>query len=206
MSIQISLSFKFGTFAAISEYCHFIISKTDGVVRYKDLKNQIDKIKPLLAAYDTAILAASDGGKLLTQVKRTAKVDLLNAMEILAALTKGFSDGDPTYVTDAGFQLRQKAVHSKQPLPQPDWVYLKRGILSGTVEGLIQNLPPGVKELGIKYSYDGWVNEHNGTYSTGKKFVLAGLEVRKEVEVKVIYLGTYQRKSNESKPMPVFVL
>ena len=206
MSIQISLSFKFGTFAAISEFCHFIISKTDGVARYSDLQNQIDKIKPLLTTYDAAILAASDGGKLLTQAKREAKVELLNAMEILAALTKGFSNGDSTYVTDTGFQLRQKAVHSKQPLPQPEWVYLKRGILSGTIEGLIKNLPPGVKEIGIKYSYDGWVTEHNGTYCTGKKFILAGLEVKRDVEVKVIYHGTYQRKSNDSKPMPVFVL
>ena len=127
-------------------------------------------------------------------------------MEDLAALTKVYAEGVSSYVTDAGFHLKKKPVRSNQPLPQPEWNFLKRGVLSGTVEGEIKNLPAGVKEVGIKHSYDGWATEKNGTYSTGKKFVLAGLEVKREVEVKVCYLGTYQRKSDDSLAMPVFVL
>ncbi len=206
MRIQISLSFRKGTYGEIGEFCQNVISKTDGVPAYSELQAQVDIVKPLLVTYDNAVVAAMDGGKLLTQAKVKAKNDLLDAMEDLAALTKVYAEGVMSYATDAGFQLKKKPVRSNQPLPQPEWNYLKRGVLSGTVEGEIKNLPTGVKEVGIKHSYDGWATEKNGTYSTGKKFVLAGLDVRKEVEVKVCYLGTYQRKSDDSLPMQVFVL
>ena len=206
MRIQISLSFRRGSYGEIGEFCQNVISKTDGVPSYSELQAQVDIVKPLLATYENAVVAAMDGGKLLTQAKIKAKVNLLDAMEDLAALTKVYAEGVESYATDAGFQLKKKSVRSNQPLPQPEWNFLKRGVLSGTVEGEIKNLPSGVKEVGIKHSYDGWATEKNGTYSTGKKFVLAGLDVKKEVEVKVCYLGTYQRKSDDSLPMQVFVL
>jgi hypothetical protein len=206
MRIQISLSFRRGSYGEIGEFCQNVISRTDGVTAYNELQVQVDIVKPLLTKYESAVVAAMDGGKLLTQAKRKAKVNLLDAMEDLAALTKVYAKGVATYVTDAGFQLKKRAVRSNQPLPQPEWNFLKRGVLSGTVEGEIKNFPAGVKEVGIKHSYDGWATEKNGTYSTGKKFVLAGLEVKREVEVKICYLGTYQRKSDDSLPMQVFVL
>ena len=206
MRIQISLSFRKGTYGEIGEFCQNIISKTDGVPAYSELQAQVDILKPLLTTYENAVVAALDGGRLLTQAKLKTKVDVLDAMEDLAALTKVYAEGVSSYVTDAGFHLKKKPVRSNQPLPQPEWNFLKRGVLSGTVEGEIKNLPAGVKEVGIKHSYDGWATEKNGTYSTGKKFVLAGLEVKREVEVKVCYLGTYQRKSDDSLAMPVFVL
>lgn len=206
MRVQILDSFRKGNYGEVSEFCHFVISKTDGIARYADLQAQVDIVKPLLTAFDAAVVAALDGGKLLTQAKKDAKENLLDSMDDLKSLTKVFSKGDPTYATDAGFKLKPKPVRSQQPLPEPVIDSLKRGVLSGTIEGLIKDFPPGVKEIGIKYSYDGWVTENNGTYSTGKKFILAGLEVKREVEVKVCYHGTYQRKSNDSDAMHIFVL
>ena len=206
MRIQISLSFRKGTYGEIEEFCQNVISRTDGVPAYNELQAQVDIVKPLLTTYDNAVVAAIDGGRLLTLAKLKGKNDLLDAMEDLASLAKVSAKGVPSYATNAGFQLKKKSVRSNQPFPKPEWNYLKRGVLSGTVEGEIKNLPVGVKEVGIKHSYDGWTTEENGTYSTGKKFVLAGLEVRKDVEVKVCFLGTFQRKSDDSLAMPVFVL
>jgi len=204
--IQISLSFIQGTYGENEEFCQQVVMKTDGVVRYAELQPQVDIVKPLLVAFVNAVAAASDGGKLLTQAKLNAKADLLAAMEDMAAMTKVFAKGDKTYVTEAGFELRKKGVKSDGPLDRPEWSYLKRGILSGTVEGEVKNFPKGVNELGIKHSDDGWATERNGTYSSGKKFVLSGLDPKKEVEVKICFLGTFQRKSDDSVAMPIFVL
>lgn len=206
MRIQISLSFRKGTYGEIGEFCQNVISKTDGVKTYSKLQAQVTIVKPLLTTYEGAVLAAMNGGKLLTQAKLQAKNNLLDGMEDLAALTKVYAEGVASYVTDAGFLLKKKGVRRNQPLPQPELDYLKRGILSGTIVGEVKKLPPGVNEIGIKYSYDGWVTEQNGTYSTGKKFVLEGLDVKREVEIRVCYHGTFQRKSDDSLPMSIFVL
>jgi len=206
MSIQITASYKRGTFGEIEESCQQIILKTDGVARFKDLQKQVVIVKAKLSIFIAAVAEATDGGKLLTQAKMIAKKELVRELDALKDLVKVFAKDDETYVTGAGFTLRAKPVRSNLPLAEPEWNSLKRGKLSGTVEGEVRSMPKGVSELGIKYSYDGWVTEHNGTYSTGKKFVLKGLEVKKEVEVKVCFHGTFQRKSNDSLPMPIFVL
>lgn len=206
MSINITSSYKRGSYGDIEEACQQIILKTDNIAPYANLQKQVNIIKPLLETFINAVAAATDGGKLLTQAKKKAKGELLNQMDILKALVIVHAKGDETFATGAGFKLRKKSIRNNQPLPEPEWAYLKRGILSGTVEGELKNFPKGVSEIGIKHSYDGWVTEKNGTYSTGKKFVLKGLDPKREVEVKVCFHGTFQRESNESVPMPVFVL
>lgn len=206
MSIYITSSYKQGSYGDVEEACQQIILKTDDVARFSDLQQQVDIIKPLLKTFINAVAAATDGGKLLTQAKKKAKKELLKEMDYLKALVAVFAKGDEDYVTEAGFKLREKPVRNNQPLPQPKWIDLKRGILSGTVDGELKNFPKGVTTVGIKHSYDGWVTEKNGTYTTGKKFVLKGLEPKKEVEVKVCFNGTFQRQSDDSDPMRIFVL
>ena len=82
MRIQISLSFRKGSYGEIEEFCQNVISKTDGVPAYNELQAQVDIIKPLLTTYDNAVVAAIDGGRLLTLAKLKAKNDLLNAWKI----------------------------------------------------------------------------------------------------------------------------
>jgi len=206
MSIQVTSSYNRGSYGEVEESCQQIIFKTDGVARFSDLQQQVDIIKPLLQNFINAVAAATDGGKLLTQAKKKAKKELLVEMDMLKALVIVYAKGDPTYVTEAGFQLREKPVRNNQPFPQPQWVSLKRGVLSGTIEGELKKLPKGVTSVGIKHSYDGWVKELNGTYGTGQKFLLTGLDPKREVEVKVCFHGTFQRKSNDSDAMRIFVL
>ena len=206
MSINITASYKRGSYGEVEEACQQIVLKTDGVARFSDLQAQVDIIKPLLQTFTNAIAAATDGGKLLTQAKKKARKELISEMDILKALVLVFAKGDPTYVTEAGFKLREKPVRNNQPLPQPKWIDLKRGVLSGTVNGELKNFPKGVTSAGVKHSYDGWVTEKNGTYTTGQNFVLEGLEPRKEVEVKVCFHGTFQRRSDDSDSMKIFVL
>ena len=115
-----------------------------GVPRYVELQPQVDIVKPLLLAFVNAVAAASDGGKLLTQAKLNAKAELLDAMEDMALWVKVYAKSGKTYVTEAGFELKKKGVKSSAPLDRPEWSYLKRGVMSGTVEGEVKNCPKGV--------------------------------------------------------------
>lgn len=206
MRIQISLSFKQGTYAEIEKFGQQVILKTDGVKRYSDLQPQVTIVKSLFNTMVDAVAAASNGGKLLTKAKQEARKAFILGMEDLVDLVKVYAKGDETYVTGAGFDLIKKSTRSNAPFDRPKWNSIKRGVLSGTIEGEVKNFPKGVKELGIKHSYDGWMTENNGTYSTGKKFTLTGLDIKREVEIKVCFHGTYQRTSNDSVAMPIFVL
>jgi hypothetical protein len=96
-----------------------------------------------------------------------------------------------TYATEAGFTLRAKPVRGNLPFPKPEFNYLEGGRLSGTVKGEVKDMPKGATELSIKFSYDGWVTDERHTYSSGEKFTLEGLEVKREVEVKVSFYGTF---------------
>ena len=206
MSINITSSYKRGSYGDIEESCQQVMLKTDDVARFSDLQKQVDVIKPLLESFINAVAAAADGGKLLTQAKKKAKKELLNEMDILKSLVVIFAKGDEDYATEAGFKLREKPIRNNQPLSRPKWMNIKRGVLLGTIEGELKKFPKGVTSAGVKHSYDGWVTEKNGTYTTGQNFVLEGLESKREVEVKVCFHGTFQRKSNDSDSMSIFVL
>ena len=206
MRVQISLSFMQGTYGETEEFCRQVISKTDSVTRYVDLQAQVDIVKPSYLTFIDSVTAATHGGKLLTQAKLKAKNELLITMEDLAALAKVFAKGEESYATEAGFDLRKKAVRSNSPLERPELNYLKRGVLSGSIEGEIKNFPKGANEVGIKHSYDGWATVKNSIYTSGKKFNIENLEVKKDVEIKVCFIGTFQRKSDDSDPMSIFVL
>jgi hypothetical protein len=206
MSIQITSSYRLGTYGEIEEFSQQIILKIDGVTRFADLQLQIEIVKEKLGIFTIAVAEATNGGKLLTQAKIIAKKELIRELNSLRDLVKVFAKGEVTYATEAGFTLRAKSVRSNLPFLKPMPEYVKRGTLSGTVKGEVRDMPKGATELAIKYSYDGWVTEHNGTYSSGKKFVLEGLEVKREVEVKMAFHGTFQRQSDYSDAIRIFVL
>ncbi|MBK9013851.1 MAG: hypothetical protein IPM82_07070 [Saprospiraceae bacterium] len=69
----------------------------------------------------------------------------------------------------------------------------------------MKKFPKGVLNIAIEYSADGGLTCQNGTYSTGLKFTLAGPTPRTDYLIRVIYHGTFQRISNSSKPVPVYV-
>lgn len=207
MKLQVSLGFRRGTYGQIEEFANQVIIKTDGVAEYAALQEQVNIVKPLLTKFINAVAAASDGGKQLTQAKLAAKKELVDQLEVLALLTQINAKGNEFYLLGAGFNSRKKPVNNRnKPLAKPEWKYLRRGVLSGTVEGEVMNFPSGTKEIGIQYSYDGWQTAHNGTYTSGKKFIVKGLDIKREVELKLTFNGSFQRKSDASDAKGVFVL
>ena len=204
--INVSLEFKKKTYSELDDFCRQVIQKMDGSEAYVAEKLQVDIVKPLLESYQNAVAAASDGGKFLTQVKRESKTALLNEMHVLALQVQLNAKEDDNYVIGAGFTTVAKAKRHVQPFEQPQWKSIRRGVLSGTVECEVMNKPKGVNEIGVTYSTDGWQTVHNGTYSSAKKFIIKGLPTRQDVEFRLQFIGTHQRKSDPSPPIGIFVL
>lgn len=183
-----------------------VIAATEGVVSYASVQDQVSDVRVMGDAFSTACSNAASGGTTLIQTKNDKRELLLSALDTLGTALQLNAGEDLTFITKAHYQIKSVGEKSNEPLTDPSLLFVVAGVLNGTADGKVGALPKGVKTLAVEYSADNGLSWRNGTYSTGLKFTLSGLESRKEYLVRVIYHGTFQRTSNPSKPLPVFVL
>ncbi len=173
---------------------------------YEAVATEANSAKGRYDEFEAASVAAANGGTTLNETKYNKRTSFLESLDALGTALQLTVKDDLTYVTNAHYQYRNQPVKRNEPLPDPSLEFVATGVLSGTVVGKVSHFPTGVTSIAVEYSIDGGLTWQNGTYSTGMKFTLAGLAVRKDYQVRVIYHGTYQRTNNPSKPLPVFVL
>lgn len=183
-----------------------VTTATFDIPAYLSVKPEADDVKLKYDLFETACVAATNGGKTLNQMKDKRKVEFLVSLDVLGTALQLNVGDDLTFITNAYYEYRVQPVKSDAPLPDPNLLYVKAGVLLGTVEGKLIDLPKGVRTVALEYSVDEGVTWQNGTYSTGKKFIITGLTSRTDILVRAIFHGTFQRSSNPSTPVPVFVL
>lgn len=183
-----------------------VTTATFDVSAYLSVKPEADDVKLKYDLFETACVAAANGGKTLNQMKDKRKEEFLGSLDALGTALQLNVGDDLTFITNAYYEYRLQPVKSDGPLPDPNLLYVKAGALLGTVEGKLVNLPKGVRTVALEYSNNDGLTWRNGTYTTGKKFTISGLISRTEILVRAIYHGTFQRSSNPSAPVPVFVL
>ncbi|MCC6722872.1 MAG: hypothetical protein IT258_00080 [Saprospiraceae bacterium] len=183
-----------------------VLLATDSVAAYDAVKDQVAAVKTAAAEFETAVANAAGGGTSLTDTKNQKRDLLLAKLDLLGTALQLTVKEDVTYITNAHYQVRIQGERSSEPLPDPELDFVNAGVLSGTTVGKVKDFPKGVKSIAVEYSEDDGLTWKNGTYTTGKKFTVSGMAPRKEYLVRVLYHGTFQRTSNPSKPLPVFVL
>lgn len=206
MTFKILLDFKKMPTGQLIAFVLQLISKTDGVAKYVDLQGQVDVVKLSYEAYIKAVDAASDGGKTLVLIQKQKKLAMFQDLQDLVLLTKLNAKGDESYPLGAGFNLQAKPQRSNEPLPKPVIKYIRRGIKSGTVVGELTDFPKGAREFSLLHSTDKGLTKTNGTSTSGKRFTLDLGITEQRVQVSGYFLGTFQRKSDESDAVEVFVL
>jgi hypothetical protein len=206
MDVKILLDFKKMNFGKLMVFVLQLISKTDGVALYAKLQEQVDLVKISNDVFAKSVEDASDGGRTLGVIRKQDRLKLIKDLQNLVLLTELHADGSEVYAIGAGFNLRQKPQRSNQPLPVPVFKYVRRGVLSGTIVGELVNFPSGAREFNLLHSTDGGLTKTNGTSSSGKRFVLDVGVVEQRVQVQGYFIGTFQRKSDVSDSMEVFVL
>lgn len=206
MTFRILFDFKKFIDAVVITFSGQLITKMDGVAKYAPLQAQVDVVKLATDAFSAAVDAASNGGKNLVRDKNDRKKELRAELEKLALLTQVQANGDSAYALNAGFNVQEKPQRSTAPLPQPVLKYLRRGEKSGTIVGEIENMPKGAKELCLLHSIDSFTTSANGTNSSSKKFTIDLGITEQRVQVRGYFIGTFQRKSDLSDSMEIFVL
>jgi hypothetical protein len=198
--------FRDASDATLSKDVDDIVLKTKGNATYTDEQPQILLAEAANGKFKIAMSNASDGGKSFRELLDAARKELLFELNVLCRLFNTKVNEDITFFLNAGFTVKKSPVRDRNPLEKPLLDYFVRDVLSGTTRGKVKNFPKGVTQLAIEYSYDGGQTWHNGTYSAGKLFKLGNLTPKMTVSVRVRFLGTFQRESDWSDAMEVFVL
>ncbi|MCU0347774.1 MAG: fibronectin type III domain-containing protein [Saprospiraceae bacterium] len=193
------------TVPELRTYFNDVVDATYKKPAYEAIDKEAVEVKETGSVFEAACVAAANGGSVLIEQRNIKKLKFLEALDRMATALQLNVTDDVTYVTNAHFDFRKQPSRSDEPLPDPVLDFVNPGVLNGTAVGKVKDFSRGVRTVAVEYSEDNGLTWKNGTYSTGKKFTLSGLESRKEYLVRVVCHGTVQRTSNPSKALPVFV-
>ncbi|MCC6723283.1 MAG: hypothetical protein IT258_02145 [Saprospiraceae bacterium] len=201
------LDFKNGSDSDLISFTQIALIRTKGVKEYEPVAPEVTTVETDYTAFLLAVSAAKAGGTEEKDIRDEKRLTLEKSLEALGNAIIANSEGNPLYVTDAGFKLRSdNNGRSYQPFEAPLWKELRRGILTGTLKGEVKSFPQGARGLLIEWRRIGEETYTTAKPSNGKRVELEGLPPMTKVEVRVMYFGTHGRTSNWSIPYPIEVL
>lgn len=206
MSFTITLAFKKLTNAFLLLFVKHVVSNMKDNPVYVEEAAQIDVVDAASEAFSAAITAAASGDRTKITVMNQKRSLLETEVTALARMMELRRMEDITFYTAPGFEVRKKPTRNTMPLQKPVIKSLKQGILSGTLDGEVVEVPDGVTQLAIQQSVDGGIAWMNGSYSAGKRFSVEGLASRNAYLIRVCFHGSNKRMSDWSDPMGLFVL
>ena len=206
MIFKILLSFKRYSDNDLSAFASDIVDNMKDNPVYEAEAARVTAISQTLAIFNQAMAKASDGGRTLKRIRNEKRELLLGEMVLLVTQLSLYADKDSSFFTATGFLLRKTPTRHEGPLPKAVLRYIRRGVLSGSVDGETDSFPDPVKQIAVEYSMDNGQSWQNGTYSTGKRFTVTGLPTKTDCQLRVCYHGTRQRTGDWSEPLGVFVL
>ena len=206
MSFTITLAFKKLTNALLLLFVRYVVSKMKDNPVYAEEKKQVDVVDLAIGAFSTAITAASTGDRTKITVMHQKRKLLEDELTALARMMELRRVEDITFYTEPGFEVRKKPVRNTMPLQKPLIKALKQGVLSGTLDGEVIEIPDGVTQLAIQHSSDGGIAWTNGSYAAGKRFSVSGLAARNAYLIRVCFHGSFKRMSDWSEPKGLFLL
>lgn len=206
LDVKVARHYKVFTDDELRSFEVDVVTATVDVAAYLAVKPQADAVEVAGDEFATACTNAADGGTALISTKNTKRKALLKKLDALGTALQLTVGTDLDYILKAHYKIVEPGEKSDAPLPDPELDSVKCGVLSGTVKGSVKAFPKGVTSIAVEYSDDNGLTWKNGTYSSGKKFLLEGLISRHDYLVRVTYHGTFQRTSNPSAYLPIFVL
>jgi hypothetical protein len=201
------LDFKQGPDVEVISFSQITLIRTKGVKEYLPVAENVTTAEKDYTAFLQAVSAAKAGGSEEKTIRDQKRAILEQSLEALGNAIIANSNGDPLYVTNANYKLRNdNNGRHYQPFEAPLWSYLRRGTLSGSLKGEVKSLPPGARGLLVQWRKVGDEHPTVGEPANGKRLELHGLPPMTKVEVQARYFGTHNRISDWSIPYPIEVL
>ena len=177
---------------------------------FDPFRTTLEKLATDAADYTTKFQKAQNKGIVEVQAKDAAKEKLLMTMTEYAYYVTGAAVYNPTLIAQSGFDANNNDHNRTSPnvnLTAPFGLKVSPGVLSGELilSFQLEDAKRVVKNA-LEISQDNGETWKNGTYFTGRKYLVKNLPVRKDLLLKVRSLGTYSRESDFSVPINAFLV
>ncbi len=186
-----------------------VLLKMENNPKYANLSEILTTLKSNLEAYENALAAAEDGGRIKKAEKDLAKETLINTLDELSDGIEFFGKKDLNYFIETGMPLQSKHTnHSGTKLLIPINFTAQSDGQPGGIE-VKYEIHPSQKNLckmvGFEWSLDLEI-WHNGDYSTKRKFSVTDKPSNQKVYVKIRAIASDGRKSQWTDPIQTSVL
>ncbi len=189
MRIQVTLAFARLPDADLITKATFIVASLTNNLNFPTPQPALTVVQPLIEAFQTALAAAADGGKIKTAEKNAAREALVEPLRNLAIYVQQNCGNDLTKFLSSGFDLRKQPEPSGL-LPAPQGVTLTPTGISGEI-GLRGSAVANARAYEAQSCLDPANNaewEDQGTFSSTRA-TLSGLTPGKVVWVRERAIG-----------------
>lgn len=176
---------------------------------FDPFRNTLDKLALDVADFEEKVLKSDNKGRIELNAKNIAREKLLATITEFAYYVTGASVYSPTIVSKSGFSANPNSGSRHNPnanLAAP--FGLKMALNPKTQEYKLSfelEEPSMVVKNALEFSEDNGEAWKNGTYFSGKTYVMNNFPRRKDLLVRVKSLGRYSRESEFSIPLSVFL-
>lgn len=155
-------------------------------------------------AYNIALHAAENRGRDTVAVKNQSRLALFEALDRLADALEANAAGDPLYLSNAGFGIRQATRRRFAGLPAvPQNLRLRPGQSSG--QAVLEFSPvEGARMYAIELRNSPEQDWQNGNYTTGRRVKLQ-VPARQESQVRVSAIAAGNRRGAWSDAVAAFI-
>ena len=169
----------------------------------------LDTLTTATNDYATKLQKAQNRGKIEIAEKNISKETLLVGIDMYAYQINSAAMLDSSIIVRAGFESQSNATRSNGDfqLNPPFGLTVELSKNSGEVYLTCQlDDSKRVVKNGVEWSEDNGVLWNNGTYFSGKKGTVKHLPIHKDLLIRIRSLGTFNKESGFSVPIPVFCL
>ena len=202
----ILLIFKKMAEAIFANFVNLLIERTNTVLAYSSVQEQVTDVMTANAAYTEAAADAAGGDHTKLLIRRDKRKLLEHALIVLALKMQVEGGENLAYFTAVGWTVRLRNLRTRAPLDAPSIQFLRQGVKSGSFRGLSSPLPKGFEQMVIQYSDDDGETWKLAGYSTGRKFKVEGLPIQMGYLIRIAMTGTHNRMSDWSGFESLFLL
>jgi hypothetical protein len=203
MKSLVLFNFKRLSQTALAAFAHDVIGLMLADAQFNDLKPQVEDLKARYDAYQSAAVAAVNGGRLAILERDEAYENLLKQLTTVARFVEIIADDRESVVLAAGFNVR-KSSRSIDSVAPPTGLVVENLQRSGALRLYWQGAT-GAVNYAIEHLAKGEPAWKNGKYTTRQEVVLENYQPGTFVEFRIRSLGRKELESDWCSPVGIWV-
>lgn len=197
---------RFSAFTSLAQadlvpYAQNIVDTMQSNPTYEPFSGDVILVSDSVRDFAASLANMRTGDKATTILKNQRKSTLLGAMRNLGTKLTLAANGDPYFITNAGYDTYNERQNHLNPINTPIITLAQSTGIRGQLllEIDAQNVSPGVREHAVETSIDDGATWQNGRYVSKLRTTLTNLPSSLNMSVRIRAIGTRNRVSDYSR-------